>query len=108
VATFNQQNQTVQHQVNGEYVYVQGGPLSGELDLDRLIGELLQTARSTAAQPEVIQPTITYLEAARDATSRGDVKGVRAMLSKAAEVAAPVATLAASVASVASLVAGVQ
>ncbi|MGW5667480.1 hypothetical protein [Micromonospora sp. NPDC003776] len=108
MATFHQENQSVRHQVNGEYVFVRGGPLSGELELDRLIGDLLQTARATSAHPEVIQPTISYLEAARDATSRGDVKGVRAMLSKAAEVAAPVATLAASVASVASLVAGAQ
>lgn len=98
MATFNQQNQTVRHQVNGEQVYVGTASPTVAADLDRMIGDLVQRLRHE--QRAEAHAVLSYLEQARAASARGDAKGVLATLSKAAEVATPVAAIAGSVASI--------
>jgi hypothetical protein len=98
MATFNQQRQKVQHQANGDQVYVGTAAPSTAADIEQLIDELVHRLRTNHA--ETTAAVIAELEAARAASIRGDQKGVLAFLARAAEIAPPVAAIAASVANI--------
>ncbi|MBQ0906977.1 hypothetical protein [Micromonospora sp. U21] len=96
MATFNQQNQTVQHQVNADSAYVNVGHRYLVEKIDDLISQASRENNGKA-----MAPALAYLHQARAVSAAGDEGRAAALLRRAAEVAGPVATIATSIAAVA-------
>jgi cobalamin-dependent methionine synthase I len=94
LATFNQQNQSVQNQFNGEQINVGSAAQPTLADVERMIDDLVHRLRRERDRKFIADAVIDRLEAARAASSRGDTGGVWAALKEAAEVAAPLAMIA--------------
>ncbi|XTZ18371.1 hypothetical protein ACQSSU_13905 [Micromonospora echinospora] len=88
MATFHQQHQTVQNQVNAETVHVDTGDRQLIGKIDELIA---QVSRSENADD--LAPVKACLEQARAASAGGDRGRAVALLRRAAEVAGPVAAI---------------
>ncbi|WBB79980.1 hypothetical protein O7606_00795 [Micromonospora sp. WMMD882] len=96
MATFHQQHQTVQYQINGETVHVNGDDLRLVKQIDELIA---QVGRGRDAAE--LTPVVHCLEEARTASARGDRAGAVTLLRRAAELAGPVATIVTGIVAVA-------
>jgi hypothetical protein len=96
MATFNQQNQTVGYQVNGENITVhQGNEREGLVRaIDALLGQI-DTADTRRPEAERV---IALLRQARDDAQEGDRHEVASRLQRAGEAAVPFAAIAASIA----------
>ncbi|MFI6231805.1 hypothetical protein ACIBCR_31365 [Micromonospora echinospora] len=88
VATFHQQHQKVQYQVNAETVHVNAGDRHLVEKIDELIAQVGQ-----AENADELVPVIDCLEQARAASAGGDRGRALALLQRAAEVAGPVAAI---------------
>ena len=108
MATFNQQNQTVRHQVNGEQVNIRTGSQSASQDVDLLLKELIQELRGGSQPRDVADAVIPQLLAARAASARGDKKRLLALLERASELAAPAAAIVAGLATAVNAVTSIR
>ncbi|BCL13012.1 hypothetical protein [Micromonospora sagamiensis] len=95
MATFHQQHQTVQYQVNGETVHVNEGSRHLVEKIDELIAQV-----GRAENADELVPVVDCLEQARAASAGGDQGRAVTMLRRAAEVAAPVAAVMTSITAV--------
>lgn len=94
---FNQQNQTVGHQVNAMYSY---SGSSGQVtwpDIESQIQELIGQLRSGPGAPAAVEPT---LRRARAAAGARDERAVRKYLRAAAEAAPHTAAVVAGAATI--------
>lgn len=96
MATFNQQNQTVQNQVNAETIHVDGGCRRLVEKIDDLLARI-----DPAGNDEDMTPVVDCLTEARAASVAGDRGRAVALLRRAAEVAGPAATIVTSILAVA-------
>ncbi|MFI6820841.1 hypothetical protein ACIBJE_07790 [Micromonospora sp. NPDC050187] len=88
MATFHQQHQTVQYQINGETVHVNEGHRRLVEKIDELITQV-----GRAENADELVPVIGCLEEARAASVDGDPGRAVALLRRAAEVAGPAAAI---------------
>lgn len=97
MATFFQQHQKVQHQINAETVYVD----EGSRRLVERIDDLLAQLDPAGADDAELTPVVDCLTEARAASVEGDHGRAVALLRRAAEVAGPAATIVSSILAVA-------
>jgi hypothetical protein len=107
MATFNQQNQRVHHQINGEQVYATPAVAPTFDTIECAIEDIIRRVRTDHECATVADGIISHLTAARVAASRGDQRSLLASLTRVAELAAPVAAIATSVAAIANGIAGI-
>ncbi|MEV1142127.1 hypothetical protein [Micromonospora sp. NPDC049799] len=95
MATFHQQHQRVQNQINGETIHVHEGH---RLLVEKIDGLISRAAHENDA--EAMVPVRGYLEQARTASTGGDPRRAVELLRRAAEVAGPAAAIATAIATV--------
>ena len=107
MATFHQQDQRVQHQVNGEHVHVGttgtvGSPAGPEVV--GLIQGLIDQLRRDHSAGAIGEAVIPELERAQGAATRGDRSRLLESLGRAAELAPSAAAIATALAAIVSAI----
>lgn len=95
MATFHQQHQTVQYQINGETVHVNEDNRRLIGKIDELIAQVVRGQHG-----DEMAPVVECLQEARAASVGGDRAGAISLLRRASEVATPVAAVMTSISAV--------
>jgi uncharacterized protein HemY len=93
MATFNQQNQQVRHQVNADQAFVAGCPAHTWADVERMIGDLVRDVQSDRRIVDGAVAVVAQLNAARAAAGRNDRRSLVGYLARVGELAPSLAAI---------------